>query len=272
MGCHKLQTGFLKVKEETGSTNSFELRLWDSRIGRWMSPDNLKVYDTPYWGMGNNPISAVDPDGNDIIYLNHSTGASGFGHSAVLIGNNKDGWRFVSKEGRERYIDKNGEKAKRGTMATGGKSTILVLPEADGVEKFTTLKQALNHSDIKHYDRAIRYKTTTDQDNKAFKVAVESGNTKYHFTLNNCSHCAGDALNSAGYNPGYIDPTYRSYGSPSGPPASVVPNNIFYNLMNFNQGSLLNLNSLRNTPKATVETGKLKQITPEEFDNFNNYD
>ena len=50
-------------KEETGSTNAFKLRRWDSRIGRWMSPDPYGQYHSPYLGMGNNPISNVDPDG-----------------------------------------------------------------------------------------------------------------------------------------------------------------------------------------------------------------
>ncbi|TCK64997.1 RHS repeat-associated protein, partial [Winogradskyella wandonensis] len=50
-------------KEEVGSTNSFELRLWDSRIGRWMTIDPAGQYASPYLGMGNNPISRVDPDG-----------------------------------------------------------------------------------------------------------------------------------------------------------------------------------------------------------------
>ncbi|TCK65012.1 RHS repeat-associated protein [Winogradskyella wandonensis] len=50
-------------KEEVGSTNSFELRLWDSRIGRWMSPDPYGEFFSPYLGMGNNPISLTDPDG-----------------------------------------------------------------------------------------------------------------------------------------------------------------------------------------------------------------
>lgn len=46
-----------------GATNSFELRLWDSRIGRWISPDPYGQYYSPYLGMGNNPINGVDPDG-----------------------------------------------------------------------------------------------------------------------------------------------------------------------------------------------------------------
>lgn len=47
---------------ETGK-EAFELRLWDSRIGRWLSPDPYGQYVSPYLGMGNNPISRWDPDG-----------------------------------------------------------------------------------------------------------------------------------------------------------------------------------------------------------------
>lgn len=42
---------------------AFQLRLWDGRIGRWLSPDPYGQYDSPYLGMGNNPIGTIDPDG-----------------------------------------------------------------------------------------------------------------------------------------------------------------------------------------------------------------
>ena len=47
---------------ETGK-EAFELRLWDSRIGRWLSPDPYGQFHSPYLGMGNNPINGIDPDG-----------------------------------------------------------------------------------------------------------------------------------------------------------------------------------------------------------------
>jgi len=47
---------------ETGM-EAFELRLWDSRIGRWLTTDPYGQYYSPYMGMGNNPISQIDPDG-----------------------------------------------------------------------------------------------------------------------------------------------------------------------------------------------------------------
>jgi len=48
---------------ETGK-EAFELRLWDGRIGRWLTTDPAGQYHSPYLGMNNNPISVVDPDGS----------------------------------------------------------------------------------------------------------------------------------------------------------------------------------------------------------------
>lgn len=51
-------------KVEMGGTHSFELRLWDARIGRWSSPDPLaEQTGHVYSGMNNNPVNLVDPDG-----------------------------------------------------------------------------------------------------------------------------------------------------------------------------------------------------------------
>ncbi len=47
---------------ETGM-EAFELRLWDPRIGRWLTTDPAGQHFSPYMGMGNNPISNIDPDG-----------------------------------------------------------------------------------------------------------------------------------------------------------------------------------------------------------------
>lgn len=47
---------------ETGM-EAFELRLWDGRLGRWLSVDPMDQYNSPYLGMGNNPVSRIDPDG-----------------------------------------------------------------------------------------------------------------------------------------------------------------------------------------------------------------
>jgi RHS repeat-associated protein len=47
---------------ETGK-EAFQLRLWDGRIGRWLTTDPAGQYASPYLGMGNDPMNGIDPDG-----------------------------------------------------------------------------------------------------------------------------------------------------------------------------------------------------------------
>ena len=56
------QGQFAEKDGETG-LDHFEARDWDSRIGRWLNTDPAGQYWSPYVGMGNNPVSGVDPDG-----------------------------------------------------------------------------------------------------------------------------------------------------------------------------------------------------------------
>lgn len=42
---------------------AFELRLWDGRLGRWLTIDPYHEFHSPYVGMGNNPMNLIDPDG-----------------------------------------------------------------------------------------------------------------------------------------------------------------------------------------------------------------
>ncbi|MEP5338484.1 MAG: RHS repeat-associated core domain-containing protein [Algibacter sp.] len=59
--------------QETGK-EAFELRLWDSRIGRWLTTDPKGVHHSPYLGMANNPISAIDPDGGSPFWIDNGDG------------------------------------------------------------------------------------------------------------------------------------------------------------------------------------------------------
>ena len=48
--------------EETG-WEAFELRMYDGRVGRWMTTDPYSEFHSPYLAMANNPISKIDPTG-----------------------------------------------------------------------------------------------------------------------------------------------------------------------------------------------------------------
>ena len=51
---------------ETGK-EAFQLRLWDGRIGRWLTVDPKGTGFSPYVGMGNNPVVNIDPDGGCVV-------------------------------------------------------------------------------------------------------------------------------------------------------------------------------------------------------------
>ncbi|MDC6390946.1 hypothetical protein PP182_19830 [Maribacter sp. PR1] len=52
---------------ETGK-EAFELRLWDARIGRWLTTDPYGQFESPYLGMGNDPINYYDYDGGYVYF------------------------------------------------------------------------------------------------------------------------------------------------------------------------------------------------------------
>jgi RHS repeat-associated protein len=56
------QGQFAEKDSETG-WNHFELREYDPVVGRWTATDPYGQFWSPYLGMGNNPVSQVDPDG-----------------------------------------------------------------------------------------------------------------------------------------------------------------------------------------------------------------
>jgi len=59
---HGYQGEFAEKDVETG-LNAFKLRMYDSRINRWISPDPYGQYFSPYMSMSNNWTNVVDPDG-----------------------------------------------------------------------------------------------------------------------------------------------------------------------------------------------------------------
>ena len=62
-----------EVKNSPGTSYDFGARMYDPRIGRWLSRDPLEpkyVNLTPYNYVANTPIFAYDPDGELIIWVN----------------------------------------------------------------------------------------------------------------------------------------------------------------------------------------------------------
>jgi len=55
--------GAYSEKDPVTGYNNFALRMYDGRIGRWLSVDPAGQFYSPYEGMGNNPVMGSDPTG-----------------------------------------------------------------------------------------------------------------------------------------------------------------------------------------------------------------
>ena len=65
--------GMENDKELSAGAQNFGARLYDNRLGRWMSTDRLSAkfpFWSPYSFGANNPIQTIDIDGNIIVYAN----------------------------------------------------------------------------------------------------------------------------------------------------------------------------------------------------------
>ncbi|MEN8810382.1 MAG: RHS repeat-associated core domain-containing protein, partial [Flavobacteriales bacterium] len=174
----------------------FGARMLDVRIGRWLSGDPLEAkYPNlnPYNFVANSPLVAIDPDGRDIVVLNAPSGANNFGHGAILIGNDKDGWTFYSKNGTEDHDSKGAS----------------YMPD-DG-RQFNSLKDFANSTanfdadgDV-YYTEAIRLKSSKEVDEKMKKAASETVCSKYELLKSSCIDVPSSALKAGGFNDGIVD-------------------------------------------------------------------
>ncbi len=161
----------------------FAGRYYDAAVGRFLQIDpHASKYPSisPYSYAANNPLTIIDPDGRDIILIHNKEGASDYGHSAVLIGNDNDGWSLYSK---------NGEK-----FGVAG---------ADNYESgvpFNTLSDFANDETQSKYEVGVQFSTDSDTDAKAKTVATEQVKTEYDISGGNCADLTSDVAQSVNIN------------------------------------------------------------------------
>ena len=84
---------------------NFKLRMFNPDLGRWMSPDPYGQFHSPYVGMGNNPVSGVDPDGGFANYYTTASGGAYFGHA--LQKRWLDQWHWGNVNNPDNFVNDN---------------------------------------------------------------------------------------------------------------------------------------------------------------------
>ncbi|MDB5089167.1 MAG: repeat-associated core domain protein [Mucilaginibacter sp.] len=82
--------GAYAEKDPVTGLNNFDLRMYDSRIGRWLSVDPAGQFASPYEGMGNNPVSGSDPTGGYDTWFGAFWAALWHGGGQILQNDNPD--------------------------------------------------------------------------------------------------------------------------------------------------------------------------------------
>lgn len=127
-------------------------------------------------------MNIIDPDGKDIIVLHDRKGAGGFGHTAILIGNETDGWRYLSKDGGKGII-------------VGGSPNVNY-DDFDNIQQFDNSQYAKQYHG---YRSRARFATTKEQDDAAYAAMWKEAHSWYDVTANNCMDAVAGALRAAGF-------------------------------------------------------------------------
>jgi RHS repeat-associated protein len=216
-----------EVKGE-GNSYDFKARMLDPRVGRFLAIDaKSSEYSSigPYTFVNNMPLWAIDPDGNDIIVLSAPSGANGMGHGAVLIGNDKDGWKLYSKNGVGEHTSGNSS----GSKGESYKPDQGV--EFKTLEEFANSEKNFYHGEV-YYTSAFRITTTKEQDQKMEIAALKQVNKDYYLTTSSCIDVCSDALIAAGLDPGMKQVTH----DPKDKKLPDIPNVRFAAIVKNNKG------------------------------------
>jgi RHS repeat-associated protein len=191
-----------------GGSYDFGARIYDSRLGRWLSLDPLmRGYPklSPYNFVDNSPLNSIDGDGRDIIILcankrdGHSTG-----HQAILVGNENDGWDYYSFDGFKKNVN-NGKTSDKHfkTLPNFVNSEYNSYQDNYDENGYFDAERDKDGKIIQRYDQGYRIKTDKATDEKMKNSAgTFLKNHTYFPSVNDCTDLPRVALDAAKLNNG----------------------------------------------------------------------
>ncbi|MDA6071088.1 hypothetical protein NJT12_15845 [Flavobacterium sp. AC] len=166
-------------------------------------------------------------NGDYVAVVNAPKGAGGFGHNALLVGNDDAGWVFISKEGRDE--DENSNSGNN--PLTGGRALDA------RKESFATINDFFADRDYSEYKEGLVIKIQSSTAEKGEKEMTKQALSKYSLIFNNCGQAVNETLNKFGIRT--VDPDkYKVYGGYSAGAAlynGVVPNEMYYSVKQANK-------------------------------------
>jgi RHS repeat-associated protein len=255
----KYRYGFIRKEKDdeiAGEGNSYNFgdRMYDSRLCRWTAIDpmfNKYPALTPYCYGANSPEYIKDDDGRDIIVLSEPKGANGFGHAAVLIGDDNNGWYYYSKNGTNGSSETSGESNKN------PRNGIYYKTLGDFANSNSTDGKIDNFDSETGevlYTSAFRIKTSSAVDEKMKKAASAQVLKPYKVIGASCIDVPSDALEAGGLDggtklQGRSDRKYKPDG----------PNSRYKLIVTNNDGKII---TPEITPSKEVQS-KFREASPE---------
>jgi RHS repeat-associated protein len=229
-----------KDDEFSGEGNSYDFgaRIYDGRLGRWLSVDKFFrkfAPFTPYNFCINSPIFIIDIDGNDIIILSVENNVGGLGHAAVLIGDDKSGWTLYSKNGTTSSMGASGPQDKH------PQNGIFV----GSLENFATEFNLGSNGEVE-YTSAFRIETDEATNDRMAEAASKEVAAWYDVSgtfSGSCIDVCSKALEAGGLDPGTkmdTPPCYPGKGWAIAQTAkTTIPNERYERITSRNKGEFV---------------------------------
>ena len=194
-------------------------RAYDPDLGRWLSRDPIaeRSGTNLYTYVANDPLRMVDPAGLDALVLISHSAVFGYGHIAILVGDNNTGWSYYSRNGY-------------GTGPFGDPNGNSVL------RTYRTYAEFRNDiPESSRYDEAYHIRTSLDEDLAMTTYGDQHYRDPYHTKWppsNNCADLTAEILEIGGHP---IPGNNTVLGS------IEIPNSQFESLRKSNLGHQLNV-------------------------------